>query len=402
MYKQVNDEKIGNYLVATKDIPRGQILITEAPICHVVSDRLLETHCHYCLQFLEKKLRCPKCKFAYYCSGDCQKKDWANHKYECKSILKSTPYFPNESTRLMSKILQKKTTDKDAYQKFLNFVSHADQKKDDEALVEMSYLVLDFFPATQENKPKLEEVFENFCRFECNNFGIMDEEQNTLGTGVYLASSFLNHSCQPNCVAMFNKNEIIIRCIENIKKGDQLMISYVEFASSSPNRNEILQSQYCFECFCQKCQLKLNDDLLGGTICSECSSILDKEYFCQKCEKKENQKKLESQFYKSIELSGNLEYDKCYEIQKKILSPYHENIFQTLYFLTKKSLDSQEFHNAVIYLTLSLPIYEMCYPKYSPLLGQQYFLLGNMHFICEDFVNALTYFRKAMKVFKKK
>ena len=157
---------------------------------------------------------------------------------------------------------------------------------------------------------------------------------------------------------MFNKNEIIIRCIENIKKGEELTISYVEFASTSENRNEILKSQYNFECFCEKCKLKLNDDLLGGTICSQCDSILNKEYFCQKCEKKENEKNLQSLFFKSIELSGNLEYEKSYEIQKKILSPFHENIFQTLYFLTKKSLDLQEFQNAIIYLNLSLPIYE--------------------------------------------
>ena len=42
----------------------------------------------------------------------------------------------------------------------------------------------------------------------------------------------------------------------------------------------------------------------------------------------------------------------------------------------------------------------VCYPKYSPLLGQQYFSLGTMHFICEDIENALIYFRKAFKVFK--
>jgi hypothetical protein len=157
---------------------------------------------------------------------------------------------------------------------------------------------------------------------------------------------------------MFESNKIVIRCIENIQKGEELLISYVEFASSSTTRNEILKSQYCFECFCEKCQLKLNDDLLGGTLCSKCSSILNKEYYCQKCEEKEKVKELEEKFMKSIELSGNLEYEECYEIQKKILSPYHENIFQTLYFLTKQSLDTSEFLKTISYLTLALPIYE--------------------------------------------
>jgi hypothetical protein len=62
MFKQVNDTKIGSCLIASQNIKRGELLMKEDPFCHVVSDRLLETNCHYCLKFLEKKLRCRKFK----------------------------------------------------------------------------------------------------------------------------------------------------------------------------------------------------------------------------------------------------------------------------------------------------------------------------------------------------
>ena len=47
---------------------------------------------------------------------------------------------------------------------FFNIFLDSEEKKDDEALFEMSQLVLDFFPSTLEMKPKMEEIFQNFCR----------------------------------------------------------------------------------------------------------------------------------------------------------------------------------------------------------------------------------------------
>jgi hypothetical protein len=90
MFKQVKDTKLGSYLIASQNIKKGELLIKEDPFCHVISDRLLETNCHYCLKFLEKKLRCrkfkkikksAKCKFSHYCSVECQKLDWSSHKF---------------------------------------------------------------------------------------------------------------------------------------------------------------------------------------------------------------------------------------------------------------------------------------------------------------------------------
>jgi hypothetical protein len=42
----------------------------------------------------------------------------------------------------------------------------------------------------------------------------------------------------------------------------------------------------------------------------------------------------------------------------------------------------------------------VCYPKFSPLLGHQYLLLGNMHLVLENIDTSLVYLQKAMKIFK--
>jgi tetratricopeptide (TPR) repeat protein len=41
-------------------------------------------HCAYCNNMSEQKLkRCARCKDVYYCSTECQKKDWKDHKPKC-------------------------------------------------------------------------------------------------------------------------------------------------------------------------------------------------------------------------------------------------------------------------------------------------------------------------------
>ncbi|XP_054838835.1 tudor domain-containing protein 1 [Eublepharis macularius] len=44
--------------------------------------------CHFC--GLSGSLRCTQCKHVYYCSVDCQRKDWQEHSVECKPVKHNT------------------------------------------------------------------------------------------------------------------------------------------------------------------------------------------------------------------------------------------------------------------------------------------------------------------------
>lgn len=39
--------------------------------------------CSFCMKIVEKKMNCSRCKKAFYCNVDCQRKDWKAHKKLC-------------------------------------------------------------------------------------------------------------------------------------------------------------------------------------------------------------------------------------------------------------------------------------------------------------------------------
>lgn len=49
-----------------------------------------------------------------------------------------------------------------------------------------------------------------------NSFSISNQELQSLGTGVYLAGSVVNHSCKPNAVVTFEGTTLHMRAIETL------------------------------------------------------------------------------------------------------------------------------------------------------------------------------------------
>lgn len=49
-----------------------------------------------------------------------------------------------------------------------------------------------------------------------NGFNILDPEMLSIGTGIYLACSVIDHSCDPNAVAVFEGITIHIRALKDI------------------------------------------------------------------------------------------------------------------------------------------------------------------------------------------
>ena len=70
--------------------------------------------------------------------------------------------------------------------------------------------------------------------------------------GIYINCSFFNHSCDPNCFYFGIANMLIVKAIKDIKKGEELTVSYVEPKPMALRKNELLK--WDFTCDCKYCK----------------------------------------------------------------------------------------------------------------------------------------------------
>jgi hypothetical protein len=77
-----------------------------------------------------------------------------------------------------------------------------------------------------------------------------ETKANLLGTGLNLASSLVNHSCDPNMHQISYGTTVVFRAVRPISKGEQLTFSYSKLAitSSYDERQEDLYETYKFIC----------------------------------------------------------------------------------------------------------------------------------------------------------
>ena len=102
---------------------------------------------------------------------------------------------------------------------------------------------------------------------------IIPISENSIGTGIYIKTSMLNHSCDPNAILEFSNGIVFLRAMKNIKMGDEITISYGPLYAQMgwQNRQNILLEGWGFQCMCQVClkatetsQTKIVDGFLCG------------------------------------------------------------------------------------------------------------------------------------------
>ena len=127
-----------------------------------------------------------------------------------------------------------------------------------------------------------------------------DDVADEMYFAVFLKTSRLNHSCLPNCFYYFTNRTVYIRSQKDIKKGDELMISYCNEYQTKTDRRIHLKKNYYFTCKCERCDDYFNKfDLIASAVecfdkncggyltadeagsirCSECQTDVDREKF---------------------------------------------------------------------------------------------------------------------------
>ena len=76
----------GRFVVATRDIARGEAILREAPLVPpVLHPSMWGERCSRCFEAAQETalLRCGRCRTVFYCGKACQKADWPNHRKRC-------------------------------------------------------------------------------------------------------------------------------------------------------------------------------------------------------------------------------------------------------------------------------------------------------------------------------
>ncbi|XP_057975006.1 histone-lysine N-methyltransferase ASHR1 isoform X3 [Malania oleifera] len=371
----------GRCLFTTRDFSPGDVIISQEPYVCVPN----ESRCDGCFSSSNLK-KCSACQVVWYCGNACQ----------------TIP-----------------TTMMDSYALVEALVAHISNINEKQLILyaQMANLVS---LIVQWHEINIKEIAENFSRFACNAHTICDSELQPLGTGLYPVISVINHSCAPNSVLMFEGKVAVVRAVQHIPRGSEVLISYIETAGSTMTRKKALKEQYFFTCTCPRCiKMGQYDDIresaiLEGYRCRDngCSGFLlrvseDETFICQQCgfvRYKEEMKKIASEVKPMMDKastalsSGNyIEARAMYKIierlQMKMCHPFSLNLLRTRETIVKILMELQDWREALSYCRLTIPVYQRVYPGFHPLLGLQHYTCGKLEWLLgltEDAVKSLT------------
>ncbi|KAK2856242.1 hypothetical protein Q5P01_004977 [Channa striata] len=257
----------GRGLRVTRAFQTGELLFSCPAYSYVLSLKERGCYCEFCFTRKEGLARCGKCKKAFYCNANCQRGDWPMHKLECSAMTAfQENWCPSEMARLVARIIAKKKmqTERCASEKILpigDMQSHVDdvdnERKD---MYEGDIAGLHRFYSKHLELPDHKDLLTLFSQIACNGFTIEDDELSHTGTAIYPDVALINHSCLPSVIVTYNGTSAEVRAVQNMKPGDEVLISYIDLLYPTDDRNNRLRESYYFTCDCQECKSKSKDE----------------------------------------------------------------------------------------------------------------------------------------------
>ncbi|XP_058803474.1 histone-lysine N-methyltransferase SMYD3 isoform X2 [Phymastichus coffea] len=400
-------------------IKQGNCLASSKPFAYVLSSKHREKHCDHCFKS-EKLLKCAGCHYVYYCNRVCQKDSWSIHKSECMNLKKIAPRVVPDAARLMARLIVKLQKngederdyyDKYLYRKFKDLMTHYTDIKNDpkrmEHFVSICQVLQEYMcDTTLPNSAELLAIFGRIC---INSYNILDSDMNSIGVGIYLGPSVIDHSCKPNAIAVFDGTTILIRALEDIPILDwsQIHISYIDVLNTTETRRAELQRVYYFLCECSKC--KKHDIFTTAAVCPHCSGPCDiTKESCSKCTKKiddhlkEKFKEVTDFTAQYLETMKSVAYldisKKCLKKQINVLHSLNVQHVRTIEAAFDAAVNLTYWEDAENFGIDLLPGYIHYYGEIHPLTGLLYLMIGKIKLHLGKSKAALEMLTKAGKI----
>uniref|UniRef100_T1IUA2 Protein-lysine N-methyltransferase SMYD4 n=1 Tax=Strigamia maritima TaxID=126957 RepID=T1IUA2_STRMM len=316
----------GRYIVARDDIPSGSTLFIEKPFASALLAEHYLTHCFFCCRKIITPIPCLHCAQVGFCSETCRDESWNTyHRFECRKlnhlneigilylslrvllasnlseIITDREKFP----LIHNDILGAETNgryDNNSYYSVFHLQTHLEDFSKDECdnFIFYSCHVMWFledrirteshdFPIILNSDTKYfltYLLFRQSLQIICNAYAITEttgddeptdvysQQQTRIGVALYPTASLMNHSCKPNILSSFIGDKLIVRCVQDLAKGDQVFNCYGPhyLRMSREERQSSLLKQYKFDCFCDACETE--NEELDSFKCSYCEGRL--------------------------------------------------------------------------------------------------------------------------------
>ncbi|XP_030853823.1 histone-lysine N-methyltransferase SMYD3-like [Strongylocentrotus purpuratus] len=265
----VKSATCGRSLVFTSEFARGHCILEDLPYAYTLHDNKKGLFCDFCLKQCSTLKKCTRCNYVSYCNKSCQQEDWARcHKQDCKTLKRLHPMPYPYLVQLHYHIFQKQRRsppctqdDEDCFPTIIDHLESHHDKLSDTRRDEFETLLIvlkHIYNWAGDVLPEPSSLLKIFGATLCNGFSIMDDDLIGIADGIYLRASMLNHSCDPNCVVVFDGRKLQLRAIKDVREGEECTISYVDVSEPAKERQAELKERYHFTCKCVKCIEEIN------------------------------------------------------------------------------------------------------------------------------------------------
>ncbi|KAI1504356.1 hypothetical protein F5X99DRAFT_423828 [Biscogniauxia marginata] len=225
--------------------------------------------CHRCLSATAPVRACTGCRTAAYCSPACQRADWRSgaHKAECEVFRRvrdeGRGALPTPVRALVKALLMRP-----AGVPLAELEGHVDAfRRDRDAWGDMQLQALAalHYTGAEATPRSVADAIEILCKLQVNSFNRLDADIGQNGLFLNFALAMVNHSCVPNAFVQFIGRKAILHAYQEIKKDEEIEISYIECTPHRTHRQEALKRRYHFDCTCLRCE----DDLDLYQVCQK-------------------------------------------------------------------------------------------------------------------------------------
>ncbi|XP_031626334.1 histone-lysine N-methyltransferase SMYD3 [Contarinia nasturtii] len=418
-----------------KIIRKGKCILKEQPFVYVLKSKYRTDRCDSCLKtgHLGKVLKCSGCQYVYYCNRECQTNGWKIHKAECVCLKRAAGKIVPDAARVILRIILKLNdgggaekgyyTDK-FYRKFKDLMSHFPDIQNDQRRIEHveSLTAVLHNILTVDLMPNQTDFLAIYGRMIVNAFNILDQEMNSIGTGIYLGVSVTDHSCKPNAVATFDGITLYIRTIEDLPSVDwsKIFISYVDLMDTTETRRHDLEKNYYFLCKCERCLDDKEPIEMNAGACpnAKCQAFISfdtiKSYptKCAKCNECISEK--DAQRFKdimqttrmhldSMKMSSVAYLDICSILvakQRGVLHKMNVLFLKTLDLAFESAIGVEKWDEALEYGMELLPGFRKYNGDFNPLVGLLHMKVGKIQLFKNYPRDALHNLNKASDILK--